>query len=219
MQDLRQDQRKIAAHPAVPAVFSRTCVKASFHRACEYTHEIAVAMAFHAVPVKGLHLLGCKAVGAHKFHGFSAQNIYAVVCTAAHEHLHKSGVVADSGDKTCSARFECRRLLLVKNAEVVTCVREISLFRAVIYLSKSALLFGRNIEARVLHAQRSKYFLFQKFAELHSRNSLDNSAHNIGRSTVLPPCTGSERQRLLPISRANSRVFRSFPPFSHASVC
>ena len=153
-------------------------------------------MAFHAVPVKGLHLLGCKAVGAHKFHGFSAQNIYAVVCTAAHEHLHKSGVVADSGDKTCSARFKCRRLLLVKNAEVVTCVREISLFRAVIYLSKSALLFGRNIEARVLHAQRSKYFLFQKFAELHSRNSLDNSAHNIGRSAVLPPCTGSERQRL-----------------------
>lgn len=70
MQDFRQDQRKIAAHPAVPAVFSRTCVEARFRRACEYTHEIAVAMAFHAVPVKGLHLLGCKAVGAHKFHGF-----------------------------------------------------------------------------------------------------------------------------------------------------
>ena len=75
--------------------------------------------------------------------------------------------------------------------------RLVSAIFVFITLGKPTVLFRWDIEACIVHTEGFKDLFSKKISELHARNHLDNSTHDVSRCTVHPLFTRGEHKRTL----------------------
>ena len=176
------------AKGAVPAPFANGTVDARQLRIGHHPHAQPVAIAPLGIPVISLALLRRQMVRGHQIHRLSAQDPDAVQRSAVQQHLREAGIIRNGGEQPAASAFK-----LGLPGRVLP-VGRLHPFVDLVKPGDSALLFRRNKEAGILHAQRIKNMLLQIFAERFPAQHLDHRAEDIDRESIHPPFTGLKGQ-------------------------
>ena len=127
-------------------------------------------------------------MASQKFYRRRTENLYTVVGAAVQQHLRKFRIIVDGRCKACSACLICRAVRhIVLNAKVIVQITDGRLsLPAVIHLRQTILLFCRNPEIGIVHAERLENFFFQKIPKAHAACHLNHRTYGIRRRSITP---------------------------------
>ena len=125
----------------------------------------------------------------HEVDGLTTQELGAVQAAALHDHLREGQVIAGGAVEAAAAHVE---LGVLRQAEFDR--RERALIVSLVHAGEPRALGGRELERRVLHAERAEDVVLEIAVELLAAHGLDHLADPVDADPVFPPVTRIEQQ-------------------------